>query len=213
MAERNRIVISGNIAAGVESWSVGLNVAGDGGVFARGSAELSTWATAVFDAVQGNAVLMTALSTACTLERVDAYYYQSEGPAFEVGASTQSSVAGTGGASKTPQTAVVASLLTAQAGRSFRGRIYWPALGVPIQTTDLRISASLLEDLAEAFATLIAEVNTTAPLPGQLVSIYSQTRDLMTPVISARVGNVLDTQRRRRESMVEVYEQAPVPDL
>lgn len=40
--------------------------------------------------------------------------------------------------------------------------------------------------------------------------IYSPTLDALTPVSAVRVGNVLDTQRRRRDAVPETYVTVPL---
>lgn len=121
-------------------------------------------------------------------------------------------VAGTGSPTKPPQTAMVASLRTASATAAGRGRLYWPALGTAIDATTLRLASGAAQVVANDVASYLTQIANQAKAsltPVSLVqfgvSVYSPTKSSLTPVTNIRVGDVLDTQRRRRDAMPEQF--------
>jgi len=98
------------------------------------------------------------------------------------------------------QCATVISLLTASATRHGRGRFYLPPLAVSTLDTG-RTSAAAITTLDTAWTAFFDSLNTDGVNP----VVRNRTGHVSTPVTSARVGNVIDTQRRRRNKLVEVY--------
>lgn len=164
--------------------------------------------------------LRTALSAAGTIRSIRAELRDTETEGF-LGAAEYtlpSPIVGTTGATKPPQTAFVASLRSGSALSSGRGRMYWPALGSPIDSTTLRLSSTLAGNYAadiSSYLTSIANQARASLTPVSLVnfgvSIYSPTRRILTPVTNIRVGDVLDVQRRRRDAMPEAYSTRAFP--
>lgn len=107
--------------------------------------------------------------------------------------------AGTGTAPHPAQVSCVFSALTGLSGKSFRGRIYWPATGAAITAggTFSQTLATLASDMTLFIKGVIASA-AGAP-SGAIFGVYSPTRDIMTLGTSIRVGNVPDIQRRRRQ--------------
>lgn len=104
------------------------------------------------------------------------------------------------------QVAVVISLRTALATRSGRGRFYLPPLGVTM-VDDGRVSAAAIAILDNAWTDFFDAMNTG----GLTVVVRNRTSHVSTVVTSARVGNVFDTQRRRRNKLIETYTDIAVP--
>ena len=98
------------------------------------------------------------------------------------------------------QCATVISLLTASATRHGRGRFYLPPLATGTVDGGL-ISAATITSLDTAWTAFFDSLNTDGLNP----VVRNRTGHISTPVTSARVGNVFDTQRRRRNKLVEVY--------
>lgn len=119
-------------------------------------------------------------------------------------------LAGTGTASKSLQDALVISLRTDTPGPRGRGRLYWPAWGAsltgwrltgPAPAAAVADAKALLlgiqaQILAEAAANLISDVPE--------LCVRSRTTHTSRKVTTLMVGDVLDTQRRRRDAMPEV---------
>lgn len=125
-----------------------------------------------------------------------------------------SPLSGSGAALRGAQNALVISLRTNTPGGSGRGRLYWPAVGTSIGT-DLRFtSASALTALTEMRAYLNAmrsALATAFPTIGFDLAVRSRTTHTTPHVNKVQVGNVPDTQRRRRDNMTEDYQSLAFP--
>lgn len=126
--------------------------------------------------------------------------------------------AGTGtGTSHPPQTAIVLSMRSNTPGQSGRGRLYWPALSVDLDS-NFQVFDPSPADLATAwqgYLTAIAGIirDNAGLFPWTTVSlaVASITKLSQARVTRLEVGNVLDTQRRRRSGLVEAYSVVPFP--
>lgn len=212
----NRIVLEGFLGAGVENWSCGLNfaTATDGAVSTP--VDLAVWAEAIrasFSATNTwNANLKACWGSNGSLQKVKAYYYDSiTGPAGAVGESTGGPVAGSGSLTMPPQCSVVASLLTGIAGRRTRGRIYWPRVTGSLDA-GFKISGTPVPALlAPAFADFLEDTALASGLEGlQPVVVSKVGAGALTTVSSVSVGDIIDTQRRRRDKLVETRVTAAV---
>jgi hypothetical protein len=108
---------------------------------------------------------------------------------------------GTGSGQEQPnQVCVVASTLTGQSGRSFRGRMYCPATNLGL--TAGVIASGQVDAVASGLVDLIDAVRTATTWRPMVVSI---TKDVMTEIIQLRVDNKPDIQRRRANKLVSTY--------
>lgn len=114
--------------------------------------------------------------------------------------------AGSGSTTMPPlQIAVVCSLRTGHAGRSYRGRQYWPGGFAMVQT----VNAKLTNDQCDAYGSTAAEWGAIMKEGAQTSlsnndiywGVFSRTRDVVTPVADVLVDNVPDVQRRRAKSL------------
>ena len=113
--------------------------------------------------------------------------------------------AGTSTATCLPfQCAPVVSLRTATLSRAGRGRFYAPSLAVD-QVSAGRMLTTARDSLADGALALVQ--GTTAS--GGNVVIYHRATGTTTPVTSLDVGDVIDTQRRRRNKLVEARTSRP----
>lgn len=104
------------------------------------------------------------------------------------------------------QCATVVSLLTASATRHGRGRFYLPPLAV--STIDQgRVKAASMTVLDTAWTAFFDSLNTDGVTP----VVRNRTGHISTTVTSARIGDVIDTQRRRRNKLTETYVVVAVP--
>lgn len=211
MVARNRLVINGSLGAGgLEQWSAGFSFGSVGTTeLVNTPAALSEWAddamAILADAGTSATQVRNMLSTAGSIDSVSTYLYGVSGPAVLVGTSTAAAIAGTGTLNHPPQISTVVSLLTGIAGRSFRGRAYWPNLSTSIASS-LMMSPSNAQNIANAFAEILGLITDAGnPLPGFYLGVYSATQDVVTLVTSLAVGTAFDTQRRRRDDLVEQY--------
>lgn len=107
------------------------------------------------------------------------------------------------------QCSVVISLRTAVPGARGRGRIYLPSLRAGTDV-DGRFPSAQRDAMATAAKTMFDGLNTAAENAG-----YAETNALCVAsgvglgsnpdVRNIRIGDVIDTQRRRRDSIVEAY--------
>jgi hypothetical protein len=97
-----------------------------------------------------------------------------------------------------PQVAVVVSHRTAKPTRAGRGRIYLPAPAISaLNNGELATAAQT------AFAVDMAAGYRAMTTGGNVLCVYHRTTDTMDAVVSIDVGQVLDTQRRRRNKLIE----------
>lgn len=211
MVERAKVNVSGDMCLGAEHFSWGFHV-GFGGPSPVTAAEVQTWAQAMADRISdaGSESWLGQQGTDTIYKNVSVQYYSGSGPATYSGAAIiNPSVVGTSTPNVAPQVCRVISLLTGTAGRRFRGRIYLPARGALTGTDGISVPTAgsltafglLLGDLVEAWP------GDDAPYLG----VYSAAADVVTPVTQLRQGNVLDTQRRRRDGLNETYSAVPFP--
>lgn len=112
---------------------------------------------------------------------------------------TPSSLVGASAAESLPfQCAPVVSFRTALATRAGRGRIYAPSLAVD------QVAAGKMVSLAQT-GLLNGAVAMLQSLQGAGLTpvLYSRTTHATQEILSVDVGDVIDTQRRRRNKLVE----------
>ena len=112
------------------------------------------------------------------------------------------------------QTALCFSLNRgAQFGRSGRGRVYVPACGQPPMTPDFRVQSNTLTDFLGYFNDLQQSwgdaINSESGLLVHELCVYSRLLEKLTPVENVGLGDVFDSQRRRRDRWVETRVTAP----
>jgi hypothetical protein len=82
--------------------------------------------------------------------------------------------------------------------------MYWPWLVTP-QGADGHVNTSTVQVFATAMGAALFTIGaTSAGQPMQLV-VHSRKLEEATLVTSLAVGNVIDTQRRRRNQLIESY--------
>lgn len=220
----NRLVLTGTTAGGGDIWTTGINYYPDDPAASSPLAPLSTfndlghWASnaaaqinAGFVAGGAFAALRTALGVAGTITSLQTQFIKSG--IITQQAQAPLSLAGTGQTIQAPQCAVVMSLLTARPGKRFRGRNFWPANNVQVGTTS-RIIVPTTDDLATAWAALISKLGSqpSGGFPLTLYPIVATTAGAgLTKAVSVSVGNVIDTQRRRRSALQEVRVTKTIP--
>lgn len=111
------------------------------------------------------------------------------------------------------QTSLVLSLRTAAAGGSGRGRLYWPATGVALTPSTMRVTNSVLTAFRTAFASYLTGIaNALETLtPTATLVVWSRTTAATHPVNRISAGDVPDVQRRRRDSLAETVVTAAYP--
>jgi len=121
---------------------------------------------------------------------------------------------GSGSPLRGAQNALVFSLRTTTPGGSGRGRLYWPAVAMPIDTT-LRLSSANVTSITSEMKTYLGAIRSAlvAGWAGGVfnLAVRSKTTKTTPHVNKLQAGNVLDTQRRRRDSMIEDYVSVTIP--
>lgn len=199
-----KVVVDGTLAQGAERWSAGWVYGlgpGDApspgvmGAFASAALELFRSATGWAASVKG------AISSAGTVTRVRAYYYPDPGlPATVVGQSTGASVNGVSTPTLPPQCSLVVTLQTGLAGRTRRGRFYWPLCGGGITSGQRTALASQAQ--IDAFRDMLLAIESICPGSTPELAVASESAGSVTTVTSIALDDVVDTQRRRRDKLV-----------
>lgn len=209
-----RVQILGTMMTGGEEWSTGFfmgNPPGDTGVApveADASAIAARWKTYFELASSGFSsnfktvgVKISLVSTNGSSDPANTVYYYY--PTAISG--------GSGGSWFPPQIALVATLTTDRVrGYGSKGRMFLPGVNFPIDATG-HMSPTEQNNIRTNLVTFLNGVNTdnsqdyivvlnsalSAGIPGHPA--------LVEPITGVRVGNVYDTQRRRRNALVEAY--------
>lgn len=210
MVERLKVTLSGTTYDGAERFAWGVHLGGLGSE-AVTAAEVQAYAVAVAARVSAitTAAWLNEASTATVYRNVNVQYYFSDGPATLSGAAPITPTkAGASTVSMPPQAARCVSLLTANAGRRYRGRFYLPSSGASINSAGKSAPPS---GMATSLSQLLAGIASDWPgTADPYIGVYSQAGGFITPVITVRVGDVIDTQRRRSDALVEVFQTAPL---
>lgn len=219
------VTISGTMLGGGEIWQTGFHVG-------RLTSDADTPTQAYVDAVRNAWSPMWSSNTGpycylynftgvkAVLLEVDGKYGSNE-PVESF--PTAQVAGGYPGSAMPPQVALVATLVGGSGkGTGGKGRMYLPGVSWPIDTTGHIVTGNaqrVATDLAAFFNTIDA----VAGAPGHVVNaskghkvtgdtgpIWINPRNV--PVNGVRVGNVYDTQRRRRNALHETYSVATVAD-
>jgi len=204
VANEARVILSGTMPKG-EIFSTGLSIDTGGGLtqatlqtmtnnFA-GALPASTFAT-FFKANNPNNVIIT---------KVRAEYYAAGSSHAAFSAEAAVLVAGTSSATAVlpNQVAMVATLLTGLAGRSFRGRMYLPVLAPPSTQAVVGDYTNTTVDSAAAAVDGLLDDAEAAYLGPAVVA--SPVASALTPITNIRVDSRCDTQRRRAASSLVDY--------
>lgn len=214
--QHNRMILAGSLPGG-EVWSVGCaykreDVITDNVI--RDYEALLDQANEVWDIIAAwptSHPLRRLLSTGGSIQTVRWEYL--DGQTLEQAAEvSRTPVVGDGNMTKVFQTSLVFSLLSGRPGRSYRGRMYWPGLGAAISFSTGRLSTPTAQQAADAMSVFLKDAGRRGGgQPDVDPVIYSPKLDIVTPVTQVEVGDVLDTQRRRRDALVEARFTSDIP--
>lgn len=213
-----RVTISGTAFGGAEEWSTGFNF---GDVNADAQMPTQAVADAIRDAWRAFMINGTSNISAvyeATLVKLSSVGTDGKSNAADtIYANFPVQTKGVNGERLPAQIALVATLLGQNArGVASKGRMYLPGVFAPVGL-DGKINTLTQTDIATNLSTFLKAVNAIEPSPNyvMLSSPGSLNKD-GTPriggsgprnsvVTSIKVGNVLDTQRRRRNGFSEAY--------
>lgn len=215
----NRVTISGDCFSGAEVWTTGFYL-GETGADAgdpAGSAEdiAGYWNTFWTTANSMISIYYRTLEVKVAQLDTDG---KTDLGSIDYYTLTTPTTGGGGGSAMPPQTSLVATLTSdVQRGLGSKGRMYLPGVngtvtntGKVISTTPTNVSLNL--------KTMFDGINADADIPGsvilashghKLTSVpggdVTYIEPVNTLVTGLRVGDVYDTQRRRRNGLAEVY--------
>lgn len=204
-----RVGIRGTLVGG-EVWSVNPSFKMTAATTTPSDAVLQDFADAIA-ALHGGAVFDTdfraLLSSNGAVASIRTEYVGSDGRLVKAAeASLPNPSPGTGTQTKPGTTAVCVSLITGTIGRSYRGRMFLPALNLDISQSTGLIPSSSQQDIAAGAASFHDEVAGAWNGDGSLAgAVYSAKVGVATVVTAYRVGNVPDNLRNRKTGLTESY--------
>lgn len=217
----NRVTILGDCFTSSEQWTTGFFLGNDNsdvGDPAGSAAKIATYWSAFF--THANVSVATAYRTLqvkvaqiktdghTDLDAVDWFDYATP-------------VAG--GSSSVhiypPQIALAATITSnVQRGLAAKGRMYLPGVTLDVQTSSGKILQTSVSSLADRLKVFLDAINADVDIQGRVVlashghavrdetgKIQSYANPINTIATGCRVGDVYDTQRRRRNDLPEVY--------
>jgi hypothetical protein len=178
------------------NWSFGLWTTNTGDDVGAALTKFQTavaamWATDM-DAYISDQVSYTAQKVVSVDPSSGKQIARADGVVTDAGANT--------GETLPPQIALAVSLRTALATRAGRGRFYLPPFAVDQVLNGRLVSATqtdVLDQVKQMFDSLVGNSHTPV--------IFHRTLASTTPITTLAVGDVFDTQRRRRDSYQEAY--------
>lgn len=213
----NRVHLDGTLGSGLERWSTSIAFQDSQGDAVTDPDDLGEWAENVRGLFAATSTWGTALkglwgsSTNLTQVRIYSYLVPG-GAATGLGVSTGGNVAGSGSITFPFQSALVFTLGTNRPGRSFRGRSYWPILTGTLSSTGQYSNTAGILTTAQAFRDMLAAVAGQSTGTGVMRPVIaSASEGTVTAVTSVRLGNIIDTQRRRRGDLPETFQAVPYP--
>lgn len=200
-----RIDLLGTLCSGAEKWSMGFSTAPPGGGALADLENLAITASTLFQAdVWGTSTINDYGAVTSKFLGARASQLTAAG---KVTASAESILASPSTAGNTlampPQSSVVVSLRTGLSGPRHRGRMYFPALGSTALTATGRLQPAARDSLASAMQLFFDDWNDDPTT--FTASVASNAGQFVEAITSIKVGDVIDTQRRRRDALPEAY--------
>ena len=217
-----RVTFSGSVFNGAEEWSTGFQIGwedADYEALVPGIAEeiATKWETffengahQISNAWRCNETKVALINTNGTTDTDNVDYFNFPGGIF--GAQ--------GGTPWVPQITLAATLTSDfQRGLAAKGRMYLPGVNSGIDAATGKLGATFTNTLNTGFKTFLDAVNADMDIPGQVIiaskghktqqldanghPVYENGRNAF--VTGCRIGDVYDTQRRRRNGLAETY--------
>lgn len=201
-----KIVLSGALPYG-EQWSSSFWVAGTHPLDVTELTNVLTDINTQFN-VGGGVYAKLALynPNTVTLPFLRGYQYQGGSAAAVTAQLASSFTPGSATLTLPNQCAMVLTELTNRPGRSYRGRMYLPILSGSAVASG-KWGPTVCDAVAGAFATAFGAFNN---IGDGKVSVMSSRTSAITQVSSLYVDDVIDTQRRRAQSITPVKHSASV---
>lgn len=214
------VTLSGQMLGGAEEWQTGFYM---GSAEADAAAPTQQFADAVRDAwIPVFTAFANGFSSAYSFTGVKCARLQKNGlydgtPIAESFPATAIN-GGSSGNPLPPQVALVATLVAGSGkGLAGKGRMYLPGIKFAVDGGG-HIGTSDTQRIADQLAGFFNTINGSFDAPGEVINVSRGHKKLLgvgarnVPVNGVRVGNVFDTQRRRRNALAETYSVATVAD-
>lgn len=212
MADVIRLSIEGALPGG-EVWSINPCWSVEPPGIAVDFDDCQAIATAAA-AIDPGAAVKGAMNSATTITsvRVEARTYAGVLEALAE-APLATPLVGGGTSPKSFQSAWVVSLRTTTPGGRGRGRLYWPATAQNTDSSTLRVPTAARDSFAAGFKTYLSGLETAvrATIALSRLVVWSRTGVTAHGVSSIQVGDILDVQRRRRDTLTEAYKTVAYP--
>lgn len=212
-----KVTLSGTMFGGAEEWSTGFHIGWENqdatAITEQGIADVAeAWATFFSTATTGisnrytfNMCKMSVINNDGKTVADSSQYY-----------SPQTAVNGGGGPGvMPPQIALVATLANSlPRGLATKGRMFLPGINFQIDDSG-HVPAFYTDGIATNLAAFFDTIHLDADLPGNpvLASVGRGPLNMdgaIRNITQIRIGNVYDTQRRRRNALTETYKTLPV---
>lgn len=210
----NRVTLSGTMFNGAEEWSTGFFL-GEEGSDADAASDLA--ATAILNAwrtffeATGSHISTGYLTTQCKIALINDTGHTDQSNVYYAYPATELN-----GAVATPtlppQCSLVATLLSDRPrGKASKGRMYLPGTTCMPAVTTGKVVSTQIGTIADNLKTFFDALDASFDVPNQLILAAKGTGPV--PALTAqndtvqtiRVGDVIDTQRRRRNGLAETY--------
>lgn len=218
----SRVTISGQCIGGAEEWSTGFQIGSETGAVTEvtpGAAEAVADAWTTFFTASANEFSNSWYTTEVKVALIDTVghtdqdnidYYTYSTPVY----------GNKGGAYFPPQITLAATLTSEyQRGLASKGRMYLPGLNSALDQTTGKLGSTFTNTLNTNFKAFLDAVNDNEAAGAYIIiaskghkttaldtngqPVYENGRNAR--VTGCRIGNVYDTQRRRRDGLTETY--------
>jgi hypothetical protein len=214
------VTLSGQMLGGAEEWQTGFymgSAEADAPVPTQAFADVvrDKWTTVFTTAANG-------FSDAYTFNAVKAVRLAKDGryDGTDIAQSFPAAavVGGSFGSVMPPQLALVATLIGGSGkGLGGKGRMYLPGIRFNVDGAG-HIAEGACQTLATNLAKFFNDINASFDAPGRAINVSRGHKAALgigarnVKINGVRVGNVYDTQRRRRNALAETYKVATVLD-
>ena len=209
-----RVTLSGTMFGAAEEWSTGFFMGQEGSdatPIDQGGADAIRNAWTTFFSASGSYINTAYKFTQVKTALIDANGFTVDG-SQQYSYPTATVSGNTGTNTLPPQCSLVVTLLSDRPrGRASKGRMYLPGISAGIQSSNGKLFATDVNSIADNLKTFFDALVGQVGIADQLILAAKGVG--LTPALTAqndyvetiRVGDVVDTQRRRRNGLVETY--------
>lgn len=198
-----RVAFRGHLAKGeIFETSVWAMPSVEGNTTPATDADALALLTQISDHVDANGFTATwapKWSASTGLDSMALYSYPNGGPTAAAVATIDHVIAGTGGVALPNQLCLCITTQTGSAGRSKRGRMYWPLTSASLDSAG-QLTSAILNSAVSGTATMLSGWATGF---NYFPCVVSQTHGYANSIISLKGDSRLDIQRRRAAAELE----------